>query len=252
MTGCHFHQASSVVCTIKFKRSKLEFYTTIFVFLNSMRLFSILFFFIFFVGASVNSNAQEIAVLQYSGGGDWYSNPTALNNLITFCNQQVNTSIHPKPETVTPTSVELYSYPFIHMTGHGNVFFSSEEAQNLREYLMSGGFIHIDDNYGMDQYVRKELVKIFPELELKELPGNHPIFNYKFKFPDGLPKIHEHDNSRPQAFGYTFEGRLVLLYTFESDLGDGWENPEIHNDPEEVRLKALRMGANIVTYAFEN
>ncbi len=197
-------------------------------------------------------NAQEIAVLQYGGGGDWYSNPTALTNLIKFCNEQINTTLNEKPEAVTPDNVDLFNYPFIHMTGHGNVFFTNEEAQNLRDYLISGGFLHIDDNYGMDKYLRKELVKIFPNTDLKELPGNHPIFNYHFRFPQGLPKIHEHDNARPQAFGITYEGRLVLLYTYESDLGDGWENPEIHNDPAEVRLKALRMGANIVKYAFEN
>ncbi len=211
--------------------------------------FILLFLLSFFIKSV---NAQEIAVLQYGGGGDWYSNPTALTNLIKFCNEQINTTINEKPETVTPNNVDLFNYPFIHMTGHGNVFFTNEEAQNLRDYLISGGFIHIDDNYGMDIYLRKELVKIFPSKELKELAGNHPIFNYHFKFPQGLPKIHEHDNARPQAFGITYEGRLVLLYTYESDLGDGWENPEIHNDPAEVRLKALRMGANIVKYAFEN
>ncbi len=198
------------------------------------------------------SHAQEIAVLQYGGGGDWYSNPTALPNLIKFCNENVDTTLLEKPETVSPDNVDLFNYPFIHMTGHGNVFFSNDEAKNIRDYLLSGGFLHIDDNYGMDQYLRKELVKIFPNTELKELPADHPIFNCHFKFPEGLPKIHEHDNSRPQAFGITVEGRLVLLYTFESDLGDGWENPEIHNDPAEVRLKALRMGANIVKYAFDN
>ena len=195
---------------------------------------------------------QEIAVLQYGGGGDWYSNPTSLPNLIKFCNQQAQTTISSIPQTVTPGSVELFDYPFIHMTGHGNVFFTNEEAENLRNYMISGGFIHIDDNYGMDQYLRKEIVKIFPDKELIELPGNHAIFSYVFDFPDGLPKIHEHDKTRPQAFGLFEKGRLLLLYTFESDLGDGWENFEIHNDPPEVRLKALRMGANIVKYAFEN
>lgn len=196
--------------------------------------------------------AQQVAVLQYGGGGDWYSNPTALPNLIKFCNEQVDTALNEKSEVVTPDDVDLFNYPFVHMTGHGNVYFTANEAQNLRDYLISGGFLHIDDNYGMDEYLRKELVKIFPDIELKEIPGNHPIFSYHFKFPEGLPKIHEHDSGRPQAFGITYEGRLVLLYTFESDLGDGWENPEIHNDPAEVRLKALRMGANIVKYAFEN
>lgn len=196
--------------------------------------------------------AQQVAVLKYGGGGDWYSNPTALPNLVRFCNEAISTSIDPDTETVDPGSVDLFSYPFVHMTGHGNVFFSPEEADNLRDYLLSGGFLHIDDNYGMDPYLRKELGKVFPNHELKELPGDHPIFNYAFSFPQGLPKIHEHDNARPQAFGIFHQGRLVLLYTYESDLGDGWESPEVHNDPEEVRLKALRMGANIIKYAFEN
>ena len=196
--------------------------------------------------------SQEVAVLKYGGGGDWYGNPTALPNLVRFCNEQVNTAIATQTETVDPGSIDIFDYAFLHMTGHGNVFFSAEEAENLRNYLMSGGFLHIDDNYGMDEYLRKELVKIFPDKELTELPGNHPIFTYHFKFPQGLPKIHEHDNARPQAFGIFNEGRLLLLYTFESDLGDGWEDQEIHNDPPDVRLKALQMGANIVKYAFEN
>lgn len=196
--------------------------------------------------------SQEVAVLKYGGGGDWYGNPTALPNLVRFCNEQVNTAIATQTETVDPGSIDIFDYAFLHMTGHGNVFFSEEEAENLRNYLMSGGFLHIDDNYGMDEYLRKELVKIFPDKELTELPGNHPIFTYHFKFPQGLPKIHEHDNARPQAFGIFNEGRLLLLYTFESDLGDGWEDQEIHNDPPDVRLKALQMGANIVKYAFEH
>lgn len=197
-------------------------------------------------------SAQQIALLKYGGGGDWYANPTSLPNLIKFCNEHIDTAIQEKPENVTPGSIDLFDYPFVHMTGHGNIYFSSEEAENLRKYLISGGFLHIDDNYGMDQYLRKELVKIFPNKELKELPGNHPIFNYFYRFPDGLPKIHEHDGGRPQAFGIYVEDRLVILYTFETDLGDGWENPEVHNDPQEVRLKALKMGANIIKYVFEN
>lgn len=197
-------------------------------------------------------SAQEIALLQYGGGGDWYSNPTALPNLIKFCNQHIGTAISEKPETVTPASTDIFDYPFIHMTGHGNVYFSPEEAENLRKYLMSGGFLHIDDNYGMDQYIRKELPKIFPNHELKELSSNHPIFSYFYKFPQGLPKIHEHDGLPPSAFGIIVDGRLVLLYTSESDIGDGWENPEIHNNPEDVRLKALQMGANMIKYVFEN
>src|SRR5690554_863019 len=207
------------------------------------------FFLLLFIG---NISAQEIALLHYGGGGDWYANPTSLPNLIKFCNQHIDTAINEKPATVTPGSVDLFDYPFVHMTGHGNVYFSAEEVENLRNYLISGGFLHIDDNYGMDQYVRKEIVKLFPNKELRELPINHPIFNYFYKFPQGLPKIHEHDGLRPQAFGIYEEDRLVLLYTYESDLGNGWEDQEVHNDPPEVRLKALQMGANIIKYIFEN
>ncbi|WP_062055636.1 DUF4159 domain-containing protein [Aquimarina longa] len=206
--------------------------------------------FFFFMALSIH--AQDIAILHYKGGGDWYSNPTALPNLITFCNQNINTKINAKPKTVKPESVDIFQYPYIHMTGHGNVFFTDVDVENLRNYLLSGGFLHIDDNYGMEPYVRKELVKIFPDKELIELPVTHPIFSSKYEFPNGLPKIHEHDGKRPEALGIIHENRLVLLFTFESDLGDGWENPEVHNDPEEVRVKALKMGANIIKYAFEN
>ena len=195
-------------------------------------------------------SGQQLAVLKYKGGGDWYANPTALPNLIEFCNRNISTSLEAKPATVEVGSTEIFQYPFLHMTGHGNVFFSDEEAQNLRTYLISGGFLHIDDNYGMDPYLRKEMVKVFPDKELVELSADHPIFSQKFNFPEGLPKIHEHDGKRPQAFGIFENDRLLLLFTYESDLGDGWEDAEVHNDPEEVRLKALRMGANIVQFAF--
>ncbi|MBT3588296.1 MAG: DUF4159 domain-containing protein [Flavobacteriaceae bacterium] len=207
---------------------------------------------ILFFLAAIKLTAQDIAVLQYGGGGDWYSNPTGLPNLIKFCNEELNTTINTKPTVVSANSVVLFDYPFVYMTGHGNVFFTQEEAENLRIYLLSGGFIHIDDNYGMDKYLRKELIKIFPNKELIELSRNHPIFKNPYNFPKGLPKIHEHDKSRPQAFGIIEEDRLLLLYTFESDLGDGWENPEIHNDPQEIRLNALQMGANIINYVFIN
>ena len=210
-------------------------------------------FIVFILGIiCMHSQAQEIAILKYGGGGDWYANPTALPNLIRFCNQELNTGISVKPQTVEAGSTDIFEFPFVHMTGHGNVFFTDEEAQNLRNYLFSGGFLHIDDNYGMEPYLKKELKKVFPEKTLTELPVNHPVFNQKFKFSEGLPKIHEHDGKRPQAFGIFHEDRLILLFTYESDLGDGWENPEIHKDPEEVRLKALQMGANIVQYVFEN
>ncbi len=209
-------------------------------------------FITFFLIAFQSSKAQELAVLQYGGGGDWYSNPTSLPNLVKFCNENIDTKLSEKTKVVQPGSIDIFDFPLVHMTGHGNVYFSDEEVENLRNYLVSGGFLHIDDNFGMDQYVRKEIEKLFPNSELKELSTSHPIFSTQFKFSEGLPKIHEHNNVRPQAFGITIDDRLVLLYTFESDLGDGWENPEIHNDPQDIRLKALQMGANIVKYAFEN
>ncbi|MGZ0017034.1 DUF4159 domain-containing protein [Yeosuana sp. AK3] len=198
------------------------------------------------------SSAQEIALLKYKGGGDWYANPTSLPNLISFCNQNLNTKINPKPQTVDVGSPDIFQFPLLHMTGHGNVFFTEDEAENLRNYLLSGGFLHIDDNYGMEPYLKKELKKVFPNKELVELPANHAIFNIVYNFPNGLPKIHEHDGKQPQAFGIFNDDRLLLLFTFESDLGDGWEDEAVHNDPFEVREKALKMGANIVTYAFEN
>jgi len=205
---------------------------------------------VFFI--SIAAIGQDIAVLHYNGGGDWYSNPTALPNLIKFCNQNINTAMADTPKTVKPESVDIFQYPYIHMTGHGNVFFTDQDAENLQNYLLSGGFLHIDDNYGMEPYIRKELIKVFPDKELVELPTTHPIFSTQYDFPKGLPKIHEHDGKRPQALGIIHEDRLILLFTFESDLGDGWENPEVHNDPQEVRLKALKMGANIIKYAFEH
>lgn len=198
------------------------------------------------------SFSQEIALLKYSGGGDWYANPTSLPNLIRFCNSNINTTINPKPATVEPGNPDLFSYPFVHMTGHGNVLFSDADVNNLKKYLNSGGFLHIDDNYGMDQYIRKEIKKIFPNNELVEIPSNHPIFQKPYLFSNGLPKIHEHEGKRPQAFGIFIDNRLVLLYTFESDLGDGWEDAEVHNDPLAVREKALKMGANIINYIFNN
>jgi hypothetical protein len=216
--------------------------------MNNMK---ILFSFLFSL-FSFGLMAQDIAILKYKGGGDWYSNPTALPNLIAYCNANINTKMNPKPETVEAGSIDVFQFPFLHMTGHGNVFFDDDDVENLNNYLISGGFIHIDDNYGMRPYVEKELKKIFPNQELAEIPANHPIFSIAYTFTDGLPKIHEHDGLPPKALGLFHEDRLVLLFTFESDLGDGWEDPEVHNDPEAVREKALKMGANIIKYAFEN
>lgn len=196
--------------------------------------------------------AQDVAVLKYNGGGDWYANPTSLPNLVKFCNQKINTKLNPKTTQVDISSPEIFLYPFVHMTGHGNVVFSNNDINNLRNYLNSGGFLHIDDNYGMDEYIRKELNKLYPNNKLVEIPSNHIIFQQPFNFPNGLPKIHEHDNKKPQAFGIFIENRLVLLYTYECDLGDGWENQEVHGDPQNVREKALKMGANIINYVFSN
>ncbi|MFZ4107250.1 DUF4159 domain-containing protein [Flavobacterium sp.] len=205
-----------------------------------------------FLFTSVLGFSQEIALLKYNGGGDWYANPTSLPNLIKFANQNINTTIKNKPATVEPGSPDVFSYPFIHATGHGNILFSDNEILNLRNYMLSGGFMHFDDNYGLDEYLRKEIKRIFPNSNLVEIPATHPIFQKPFAFPEGLPKIHEHDGKRPQAFGIFQDNRLVLLYTFECDLGDGWEDADVHNDPKEVREKALKMGANILNYIFNN
>ncbi len=198
-----------------------------------------------------NSQSQtSIALLKYNGGGDWYANPTSLTNLIKFCNENLKTNLTEKYPTVEVGSNEIFLYPILHMTGHGNVVFSSQEAENLRNYLLAGGFLHIDDNYGMDKYIREEMLKVFPDLQWIELPFTHPIYHQKYDFPNGLPKIHEHDNKTPQGLGLFYENRLICFYSFECDLGDGWEDEDVHNDPEENRLKALKMGANIVQFVF--
>ena len=194
----------------------------------------------------------KIAKLKYDGGGDWYVNRTALPNLANFCNQNLKTSINPQDEIVEAGSSEIFNYPYIYMTGHGNVFFSLKDASNLRKYLMAGGFLHIDDNYGLDKYVRTEMKKVFPELDFVELPFNHPIYNQRYKFPNGLPKIHEHYGKPAQGFGLIYKGRLVCYYDYECDLGNGWEDPGIYNDSEEKRQLALKMGANIIQYVFSN
>ncbi len=208
--------------------------------------------FFLFLLISALVHGQQIALLKYNGGGDWYANPTSLPNLIKYSNQNNKTRIQSKPGVVEPGSPDLFSYPFIHMTGHGNVVFSDSDVINLRNYLNSGGFLHIDDNYGMDEYIRREIKKIVPTFDLVELPATHILFQKPFLFSSGIPKIHEHDGKQPQAFGITIYGRLALLYTFETDLGDGWEDSEVHNDPIEIRTKALKMGTNILNYVFNN
>ena len=209
----------------------------------------IVFIFISIGYITFSQGTYQLAVLKYNGGGDYYANPTALPNLITFSNQNLATNISKEVPYVEVGSQNLFLYPFVHMTGHGNVVFSPTEAENLRNYLLGGGFLHIDDNYGMDQFIRTELKKVFPNNELVELPFNHPVFHQKFDF-NGLPKIHEHDGKRPQAFGIIVDGRLVCIYTYETDLSDGWEDSQVHGDSADIRRQALQMGANILMYAF--
>ncbi len=195
---------------------------------------------------------MKLGLLKYRGGGDWYANPTALPNLASFCNTLLNTNFNESEYAVVEVgSAELFNYPWIHMTGHGNVVFSDTEADNLRNYLLAGGFLHIDDNYGMDPFVRTAMKKVFPELDFIELPFEHAIYHQRFDFNNGLPKVHEHDGGAARGFGLIFEDRLVCFYTAECDLGDGWEDPAVHKDPEELRQSALRMGANIIQFAFE-
>ena len=191
----------------------------------------------------------QVGVMKYNGGGDWYSNPTSVPNLVKFCNANLNTSIDEEVPYVEVGGPDLFNYPFIHMTGHGNVVFSSSESDNLRMYLEAGGFLHIDDNYGMDPFVRIQMKRVFPELDFIELPFDHPIYHQKYDFSNGLPKVHQHDKKAPQGFGLILEGRLLCFYTYECDLGDGWEDFEVHKDSEETRTNALKMGANIMQYA---
>lgn len=201
----------------------------------------------------VNGFAQgtyQIALLKYNGGGDWYANPTSLTNLVDFCNKNLRTNINSEYATVDAGSAEIFNFPFVHLTGHGNVIFNDQEALNLRKYLLAGGFLHISDNYGIDKYIRPQMKKVFPELEFVELPFDFPIYHQKYNFPNGLPKIHEHDGKPPQGFGLLWEGRLVCFYDYECDLGDGWEDADVHKDSPETRLKALQMGANMVQYVF--
>jgi hypothetical protein len=195
-------------------------------------------------------NSVQIALLKYNGGGDWYANPTSLPNLIKFCNENINTDISPEPATVDVGSPEIFNYPFVHMTGHGNVVFSSQDIKNLRDYLIGGGFLHISDNYGLDKYIRREMKRVFPELDFVELPFDYPVYHQKYDFNNGPPKIHEHDGKPAQGFGLIYEGRLICYYDYQCDLGDGWEDPDVHHDSQATRTKALEMGANIIEFVF--
>jgi len=198
----------------------------------------------------LSAQGIKLALLVYGGGGDWYANPTSLKNLAAFCNQSLKTGFSTVEAQVEPGSAEIFNYPFVHATGHGRITFSDAEAQNMRLYLEGGGFLHIDDNFGIDPYVRPEMKKVFPELDFVELPFSHPVYHQKFNFPNGLPKIHEHDGKQPKGYGLIYKGRLVCLYTFDCDLGDGWEDAEVHHDSAEKRQQALQMGANIIQYVF--
>lgn len=205
------------------------------------------------IGCSLTSvraqYAYKIAKLKYNGGGDWYANKTSLPNLIKFANANLRMNIFPEEDIVEPGSPDIFSYPFIHVTGHGNIIFNDTEVQNMRRYLLSGGFLHLDDNYGLDKFIRREMKKVFPELSFIELPYNHPVYHQKFSFPNGLPKVHEHEGKSPQGFGLIYQGRLICYYSYECDLGNGWEDQSVYNDPEAVRQQALRMGANLLQYA---
>ncbi len=212
---------------------------------------SIIIFILVIFSENLYSQATtQIALLKYKGGGDWYSNPTSLTNLIQFCNKNIGTNIKADYATVETDDTEIFNYPFVHLTGHGNVVFTNKDVNNLRKYLISGGFLHIDDNYGLDKFIRPQMKKLFPELDFVELPFSHPIYHQKYNFNNGLPKIHEHDNKPPKGYGLIYEGRLICFYSHECDLGDGWEDFEVHMDSEATRLKALKMGANIIQFAF--
>ena len=208
---------------------------------------------ILLLGATMaQAQPVRIALLKYNGGGDWYANPTSLPNLIEYCNKNIGTNINPDPATVDVGSADLFNYPLVHLTGHGNIVFSESDVLNLRHYLEAGGFLHIDNNYGIEQYVRREMKKVLPDQEFVELPFNHAIYHIVYQFDNGLPKIHEHDNLPPQGFGLFVNGRLVCFFSHECDLGDGWEDPSVHNDPMEKHIEALQMGANIVSFVFSH
>lgn len=214
--------------------------------------FVILLFFILNFNYNIFAQTKttvKIGLLKYKGGGDWYANPTSLPNLAKFCNQNLGMNLNTKIDEVEPSSSELANFSLIHITGHGNIIFSAVEAENLRNYLIGGGFLHISDNYGLDAFIRKAMKTVFPELEFTLVPFNHQIYHQKYDFPNGVPKIHEHDGKPAQGFGLFWQGRLICFYDYQCDLGDGWEDPEVHNDPEDIRQKALKMGANIVQYA---
>lgn len=219
---------------------------------NLKRLFLLLITYYFLLSSTFSQvkTTAKIGLMKYKGGGDWYANPTSLPNLAKYCNQNLGMNLSTQIDEVEPGSADLFNYPFVHLTGHGNIIFTDQEAENLRIYMISGGFLHVSDNYGIDKFIRAAMKKVFPELSFVELPASHPIYHQKFDFPNGLPKIHEHDKKAAQGFGIIYEGKLVCFYDYECDLGDGWEDQSVHKDSDEARTKALKMGANLVQYAF--
>ncbi len=203
------------------------------------------------IGAANKSDVQ-IALIKYNGGGDWYANPTSLPNLVKFCNTNLGTNIKSDIATIEVGSKQIINYPFVHITGHGNIVFTAQEAENLRNYLIAGGFLHISDNYGLDKFIRPQMKKVFPNLDFIELPFGHKIYHQKYEFKNGLPKIHEHDGKSPKGYGIIYNGRLVCFYDYECDLGDGWEDTDVHNDTPLKHKQALQMGANIISYVFNS
>ncbi len=216
--------------------------------LNKFLLITLLFG-VLYSNPNENSIGFSITRIHYNGGGDWYSDPSSITNLLNFLSSNTNIATNNKEKKAKIGDDIFYESNYFYLTGHGNIKFSDEEAQILREHLISGAFLHADDNFGMDLSFRREMKNVFPELDWVELPPNHEIFHIYFNFPEGLPKIHQHLDKRPQALGLFYNNTLVVLYTYESDLGDGWESMEVHNNPEEVRLQSLKMGTNIILYS---
>jgi len=199
-----------------------------------------------------STHLPTIARLQYDGGGDWYANPSSLPNLLEAIGERTTLRVADRPAEVRLTDPDLGDYPFIYVTGHGNIRFSDEELFRLREYLTAGGFVHVDDNYGLDESFRREIARLFDDRELVEVPLDHAVYHVFYELPDGLPKIHEHDGEPARGYGIFIDGRLALYYSYQSDLGDGWEDPAVHDDPENLRESALRMGVNLFLYAMSS
>lgn len=217
--------------------------------MRSLLFICIIFFIPLFVFGDTNSDTFCIARLKYNGGGDWYNDPSMIPNMHDFLKANTTIDTGVDEARISIMDEELFSHPFIFLTGHGRIFFTQNEAERLRLYLTHGGFLYADDDYGMDSYFRKEMNKVFPDKKLVEIPFSHDIFHNHFVFDNGLPKIHEHDEGSPKAFGYFHEGRLVVFYSFNTNISDGWADKDVHNDPPDVREKAFRMGTNIIIYA---